>query len=177
MATCTEEEYWKLNGKVEFYLENRHPDVTGYGATNTQRWEKIKQNLDYLDINLKEKTLIDLGCGFGLFLSYIKDEFKAVYGIEYDEKGAKIASELFPSIPIYQGDAFKITPEFDIYYTFNITREKANFLPLLNSLKKGQIFIESHDTSWNGTKLVRELADKRKFKVITQMDLTILIRK
>jgi SAM-dependent methyltransferase len=101
--------------------------------------------------HFKNMSLIDLGCGYGGMLRILYPYFKRVSGVEYNKVFVSFGKELFnDKIDILQGDVRNIICSEDIIYTFNITHDKRIFIPILENMKPGQIFIESYDSNTIG---------------------------
>jgi SAM-dependent methyltransferase len=145
----TEEEYVKLERETYYPLTKYHPDVTGYQAAYYGYYSNLMFILkNILKLQTQNLNLMDLGCGYGLFLHLLNEEkvFKSVQGIEWDTKFVSRANELFPNIKI-KGDAFnsKITG-INLFYTFRITKDRTKFASIIKRMQPGQMFVEMYDT-------------------------------
>src|SRR5690348_15716541 len=61
------------------------------------------------------RTLLDIACGTGGHIPYLRDDF-AYEGLDLDAKMLALARERFPDIPFHQGDMlnFDLGREFDV---------------------------------------------------------------
>jgi SAM-dependent methyltransferase len=66
------------------------------------------------DRNASAKTLLDVACGSGKHLEYLRKHFQCE-GLDFEPKFVKIASERCPDVPIHQGDFanFDLGKRFD----------------------------------------------------------------
>lgn len=65
--------------------------------------------------NPQAKKLLDIACGTGLHLNYLKDEYN-VAGLDINTEMIQLAKDQNPDIPIYKGDmrTFKLHRKFDV---------------------------------------------------------------
>jgi len=131
-------------------LDNYAENTTGYQITYSGEIIKIFKILYFnFGISLKQlktMSLVDLGCGYGGMLKLISPYLYKVFGVEFNPAFIQFNEKLFgKEIPIIKEDIRNINISADIFYTFNITRDKNIFIPILKNMKKGQIFIELLD--------------------------------
>ena len=81
-----------------------------------QRNDFRNANLYYLLISLiRGQSVLDIGCGSGVFLSLLKKRGKRVRGIETNSDLITLAKELEPEIPIERGTAADIDQYADYF--------------------------------------------------------------
>ena len=74
-------EYW---GYPEFYSKYQMIFDTFF----EDRWTKIKK------VQKRTDSLLDIGCGYGLFLEYIKEKVPDVQGLDLNEKAVAFAKAM-----------------------------------------------------------------------------------
>lgn len=142
--------YYFSNHRTSMHV-NYAKNTTGYQALPIKRLLNMLYWLyDYFD---NAKTIVDLGCGYGLVLEYLRTNFNLIRtdGIEYVSEFIKEGERIFPRVNFINKD-LTIIPSFkqDIIYTFNCMYDdhKRNYLfPIIDKLKPHQLFIEVYDSN------------------------------
>lgn len=144
-----------------------------YGRQMVQKeyWEKLpqlkkraKKMVAELQKFKKTGKLLDIGCGFGLFLKMAKEAGFKVYGVEMEKEAVKTAQEKFGLKNIYQKNVKEIGfPEryFDVITLFDILEHLENPEVILKELKKllkpnGVLVIQSPNIESFMFKLTKE---------------------
>lgn len=119
-----------------------------YGRQMVQKeyWKKlpqlkrrVKKAVTELQKFKKDGKLLDVGCGFGLFLEMAKEAGFKVYGVEMEKETVKAVQEKFGLKNIYQKNIKEIGfPEryFDVITLFDILEHLENPEVILKELKK-----------------------------------------
>lgn len=72
-------------------------------------------------INLKDKKILDVGCGIGTFLEKFEKEGAKPYGIDIDPKKIKIAKEKFENVLIAPAEKIPFSKDsFDIVFLHEV---------------------------------------------------------
>ncbi|QTA84488.1 SAM-dependent methyltransferase [Desulfonema magnum] len=128
----------------KFYQQYLHP------ATSS-RWKEVTVSLFHTDIKRIERyqpegRILDIGCGFGFFLSLMQKRGWEVYGCDLSEAGVKYATEYLKLTGIKYGPFQKhIYPPnyFDVISAWYVLHHAADPRQVLRnahaSLKKGGI--------------------------------------
>lgn len=101
--------------------------------------------------NVKNKKILDLGCGPGFYTKILNENGAKIKGIDISEESIKIAQKENPSIELKVGDITKKLPfknsEFDIVLSSLVLDHIENWNPVFKEvnrvLKKGGMFIFS----------------------------------
>lgn len=111
---------------------------------------RIKGALSILPVELKSKSVLDIGCGYGEILYCLKNKYGCqVMGIEASGQASEYGRKLF-SIPIYKFalEEFESKEKFDIIWCSHVLEHTANpsaFLKKIKSLLKsdGCLYLEA----------------------------------
>lgn len=111
--------------------------------------ERVNESLAILSVPFKGKNILDVGCGYGELLYYIKDRFQGnVVGIEASKEAARIGEQMF-DLPIYPLllENFKFKEKFDVIicaHTLEHVDDPNLFLQGIRRLlkKDGYLYIE-----------------------------------
>lgn len=120
------------NEPVHYYKEV----IRAVGISKEMQEFREKQFKDFIDkFNLKNKKIIEIGCGFGEFLS-IMDKFTDAYGLEYSDNGVKKCLE--DSLKVTKGfvdnENYSIPDApFDAFYIMSFLEH----IPDINSALRG----------------------------------------
>ncbi len=99
------------------------------------------------EILSKDKLIMDVGCGAGIFLLYLASKgYKHLYGVEYDDVLYNLCCEnirqynkknQFPVVNIFKEDAteFKDIDEIDCFYLANPFFDKETYSKWLSQVK------------------------------------------
>ncbi|MDA1169096.1 MAG: class I SAM-dependent methyltransferase [bacterium] len=104
----------------------------------------LDKNMQPLDYNLKsffkknvrkESNILDLGCGYGSFLYFLKShQYKNVTGVDISSEELDVCKDIFKSYTFYQEDIFEFMhstkEKFDVIYLSHV----------LEHIKKDQLF-------------------------------------
>ena len=101
------------------------------------------RRFNFLKIKIKNKTLLDFGCGKGGFLNLSQKITKSIAGLEINKQIIKYLSKRFK---IYD-DINKIDEKFDIITLFHVLEHIPNQIETLQQIKKklkknGKLIIE-----------------------------------
>lgn len=107
------------------------------GAFNPQRWEKSSEcddirRFEFLKKNIKDKVLVDFGCGAGGFLKRARSVAEKVYGVELEEQQRKYLSSKGYAI---REDISGIKEKIDIITMFHVLEHIENPIELLQKFK------------------------------------------
>lgn len=108
------------------------------GLAGANEWRVFKKLLP----NFKNKTVLDLGCGYGWHCNYaVEQGAKRVIGIDQSEKMLKVASEKFPSskIEFVKEDIEKVDfPEntFDVVMSSLVFHYVENYEALIHKINQ-----------------------------------------
>lgn len=111
--------------------------------------ERIKSALSIFPVELKSKSVLDIGCGYGEILYCLKNKYGCqVMGVEASGQAGEYGEKLF-SIPIYKStlEEFESKGKFDIIWCSHVLEHTVNpstFLKKINSLLKsnGCLYLE-----------------------------------
>lgn len=121
-------EYWEKR------LENQ-PNLRGVGcASFNETYNKylyllkiqaLNKNLNSLFLTIKEKSILDVGCGTGFFVDYYtKEGAKKVAGLDIAELSVSMLKERYPTFSFYVEDIgnpnFRFWESFDIVNVFDV---------------------------------------------------------
>ena len=137
--------YYKNSYKKEF----KKKKFTGkyYGKKIiTPRLDDNKRYISYVENFLKNKKILDFGCGDGGFLNLCKNKAKELYGIEISQQNIDFIKENYSFINIVK-DIDNLNNKFDIvtlFHTYHYLDQPLRSLKkIFHSLKKkGKIIIE-----------------------------------
>lgn len=125
--------------KSEDYIS--HSD-TKKGIINTLyhyvREFMLKRKHYVIKKNSSGKKLLDIGCGTGYFLNYMKDKDYETIGLEIDKKSREFGRENF-SLDILDLDIFrknKLEKKFDIITMWHVLEHTYNPVDYFNKIKK-----------------------------------------
>jgi 2-polyprenyl-3-methyl-5-hydroxy-6-metoxy-1,4-benzoquinol methylase len=107
---------------------------------------------EYSDILIKDKKILDIGCGLGFLLMALESEnYKNLYGVEIDKKQFQEAKKNLKFSKLFNQDAFNFLKnckeKFDIIFLYDLLEhikkeETINFLKLVyKNLKNGAFLI------------------------------------
>jgi len=95
-----------------------------FGSGQKKRLERIKKYID-----LKRKSILDVGCGVGLYANAFKEQGAEVVGVDTDEENIKEAQAIFPEIVFKQAQGehlpFRDT-SFDIVFLNEVLEHVEN---------------------------------------------------
>lgn len=144
------------------------------------KWHKHVEKpylLKLLKDKIKNKTVLDLGCGSGIFTKdLLKFKPKKLIGLDLSEGLINIAKREYPSIEFYQGDAKKTNfgkQEFDLIFSSLMVHYFDNLLPLFKEVSrilktKGEFIFSMHHPVMEVTSRLEIDGKKHKSKLILQ---------
>lgn len=77
------------------------------GSADSDRYNFYYEKV--LKFSSKRSSILDIGCGFGVFLARFKEDFQTLTGIEISEIAIQKGKEKHPFIEFYQGSADSLT--------------------------------------------------------------------
>jgi ubiquinone/menaquinone biosynthesis C-methylase UbiE len=122
------------------------------------KWEALEIKRVHLK-GIKGKELLDVGCGTGIHLQYLKDDFNCT-GIDFHQEMINVArKKLGNKVKLLQGDmaTFNLHKQFDaiisLYSVINYAGDYRTFRKIImnfyNHLKKGGVAIIEPDYTVN----------------------------
>jgi len=131
--------------KINLDFENIRSRGQEHGATGVDAigLSDEKRRFNFLKNKIKNKTLLDFGCGTGNFLLLIKKNAKSVAGLEVRKQYIDLLSKNFK---IYD-DISVVDKKFDFITLFHVLEHIPNQIETLKNLKKflkknGKLIIE-----------------------------------
>lgn len=128
-------EYW---GYPKFYDKYR-PIFDGFFE---DRWKKIRK------INPRPERLLDIGCGYGLFLEYMKDKVPYVQGLDLDDQAVAYLQQV-KQMPVLNCriEDYKPGKRFDCIVLCDVLEHVPNPKAMIDSCAgllndKGILFIQ-----------------------------------
>ena len=118
-------------------------------------WHVNKLNVVIRFISGKSKTILDVGCASGWFISRISNKFPKAkcYGIDIYDRGIKYAKKTYPKIEFMVADAHKIPYKkntFDLVVCTEVLEHlddpKSAILEIKRVLKKGGMSVIELDS-------------------------------
>lgn len=150
----------------EYYIKSVYPQVWGdhQGAFAKMKEKTYQRIFKYLPDHLKNKTFIDIGCGYGFFLKESKKHGMKVIGVEpspYLSKvarqisGAKIINDFFHNPDLNFKNKFNVVAIIDVVEHF---RDPFTALEkTLTLVKKGGLLVlTTPDFSSPSRKIMRK---------------------
>lgn len=126
-----------MRKKILNYWNKRSHNKT-LKCTNDRNLEKYEINF-FTSLIRKNKTVLDIGCGDGELLRFLKKKKKNnCYGIDFSPNLIKVAKEKSKNINFYCVDMTKINDEFrpKIKFDYIITKRSVQNLTSWNDQKK-----------------------------------------
>lgn len=110
----------------------------------------------YFGNSLSEKTLLDLGCGYGYFLNYFSSRCASVQGINISDKEVDLSRMFYPEIcnnikngdmlvDLYSSDSYDITLFMSVFHTIladDPDYEVNELLKLIDEKTKSVMFFD-----------------------------------
>lgn len=103
----------EINDQIEFY-DKRWEENTYLNSLKLRRAIKILQFFEVVKRKVKNPWAMDLGCGDGRFSAFL-GEFMKTDAIELSVDAVKRASEKYPHVHFFQGNALEYPFEFGGY--------------------------------------------------------------
>ena len=95
---------------------------------------------------IKNKKVLDFGCGWGKFLNFIKKDASKVYGVELRNECIKHINKNYKNIPVFK-NIEEINEKFDVITIFHVLEHMPHQVETIKILKKflkpsGKLIIE-----------------------------------
>ena len=121
----------------------QHYDLTAdmYNERYAQE-QKAKYQIALENVDVADCTVLDVGCGSGLFFSYVAAKAKILVGVDVSRKlllKAKGQAHAFQNVLVLQADADHLPFRkafFDIGFSFTVFQNMPKPLETLNELKR-----------------------------------------
>jgi 2-polyprenyl-3-methyl-5-hydroxy-6-metoxy-1,4-benzoquinol methylase len=133
------------------YVKGEEKHYTKYviqGTPTNETKEILKQ------LNWKGKSVLEVGCGTGLFTSAVAKKGANVLGIDFSKKGIEIAQEKYqmPNLKFLHQDVKNVKGNYDVIVSIGTLEHMDNPLKTLRLMKKhlkskGKIIITSPNWS------------------------------
>jgi SAM-dependent methyltransferase len=130
---CRGCEVVQLNCKPVSYYKEVMRSANVSKEMSTFRHLYFKKFIDKYD--LKEKNILEIGCGSGEYLNIVKDYIKDSVGLEYSKE--LIKNKINSNLKIVQGfiSNFKSKEKFSSFYSFSYMEHIPDIKNFLNSIK------------------------------------------
>ncbi len=149
-----QEHYSRAFEEGNYNTARKYADV--YMAAMNKFVKLIKTHFDKQDRSLNNLAVLDVGCFTGDFLYCMHQQGSDVYGIEYQQKAAKIANQKLPGKIINAdvlNDSFSLPlPEFDIITLLGVVEHVIDPVRLIERVtpwlkKNGLLMIQTPNSS------------------------------
>lgn len=133
IPVCTDDVYSSdhaLNDAKTAYLMNKDYRKLRFANERIQLLENVLNN------SIKDKYILDVGCGTGWFLEYAKDKGAICHGVELGKDLAQFTSEAL-KIPVWNCDLteLKTDSRFDVITMFDLIEHVVDPVQLVDSAK------------------------------------------
>lgn len=123
--------------------ENYNNDYNEYeSASENGIFKKIldffyyPRNKFVQDLNIKNNSIFDIGCGNGTFLQSVSSNFAKVYGSDYNQSALKIAKSKIPSLILMPENIGNVRLRFDVITLWHVLEHIPNPVEFVSNIKK-----------------------------------------
>ena len=170
-----------------YYSNTKDPDGKKRDLLNEEKYKisQMKIVLDFLNkrLPIKQRKILDIGCGFGWLLKNLKEKYWKKYGIEINEEAKNIAKK--NKIKVFDNLIFLKNKKFDVVSMIHVIEHLRNPINDLKKIKKnikrkGYLIIETPDfdsaMARKYNKKFRLLHDKTHISLFSAESLMRLVR-